>query len=96
MEDIVVTNVTARPMLTAGFVSLETPINEHSPKNLDRIKLLIKTMLIKIITSLLASIASRLNERTIYGNEIDVNCLRELILYIFDVKYKFGHISYVA
>jgi hypothetical protein len=48
---MVVTNVTASPMLIAGPVSLDTPINEHSPKNFDKMKLLIKTMLIKIVIS---------------------------------------------
>jgi hypothetical protein len=56
MEDIVVTKVTARPMLIAGLVSLETPINEQRPKNFDKIKLFMNTMLIKIIINLLKSI----------------------------------------
>jgi hypothetical protein len=60
MEDIVVTKVTARPMLAAGPVSLETPINEQSPRNFERIKLFINTMLIKIITNLLKSILAHL------------------------------------
>jgi len=42
IDDDNITNITAAPMLTADFVSLETPRNGHSPKNLKRIKLLMK------------------------------------------------------
>lgn len=60
MLEEVVTKVTARPMDTAGLVSLETPINEQRPKNLERIKLLIKTIEIIMAINLLTSIASYL------------------------------------
>lgn len=60
MLDIVVTKVTARPIDTAGLVSLETPINEHKPKNLERIKLLMKTIEIIMEINLLMSIATNL------------------------------------
>jgi hypothetical protein len=39
MEDIVVTNITAKLMAKAGFVSLEIAINEHKPKKRDNITL---------------------------------------------------------
>ena len=58
MLDMVVTKVTANPMETAGLVSLETPIKEHNPKNLESIKLLIKTMETTIETNLATSIAT--------------------------------------
>src|SRR3990167_2584619 len=55
---MVVTKVTARPIETAGLVSLETPIKGHNPKNLERIKLLIKTIEIIRDINLAASIAT--------------------------------------
>jgi hypothetical protein len=39
IEDIVVTNITDKLMAKAGFVSLEIAINEHRPKNLERMTL---------------------------------------------------------
>jgi hypothetical protein len=33
IEDIVVTNITAKLIARAGFVSLEIAMNEHSPRN---------------------------------------------------------------
>src|SRR3989338_748356 len=58
MLDIVVTKVTAKPIESAGLLSLETPIKEHNPKNLERIKLLINTIEIIMVMNLLTSIAS--------------------------------------
>jgi hypothetical protein len=39
IEDIVVTNITARLIARAGFVSLDIAIKEHRPKNRERITL---------------------------------------------------------
>ncbi len=43
IEDIVVTNITARLIAKAGLVSLEMAINEQRPRNLERITLLMNT-----------------------------------------------------
>ena len=43
IDDMVVTNMTARLMAKAGLVCFEMAIKEHKPKNLDRITLLMKT-----------------------------------------------------
>ncbi len=43
MEDMVVTNITAKLMAKAGLVSLEMAINEQSPRNRDKITLLMNT-----------------------------------------------------
>jgi hypothetical protein len=48
IDDIAMTKVTAKPIPIADSVFLETPINGHSPRNWVRMKLLIKTNVIKI------------------------------------------------
>ena len=48
-EAIVVTNVTAMPMETEGPICFDTPTNEHNPRNLERMKLLMKTVLIIMV-----------------------------------------------
>ena len=49
IEAIVVTNVTARPIETDGPVFFETPMNEHSPRKRESMKLFMKTVLIIIV-----------------------------------------------
>ena len=44
IEERLITKITANPMLRAGPVFLETPINGQSPKNLKRMKLLMKIL----------------------------------------------------
>jgi hypothetical protein len=39
MEDMVVTNITAKLMANAGLVSFDIATKEQSPRNLDRITL---------------------------------------------------------
>jgi len=51
-----ITKITAIPIEKAAFVFLDTPKNGHNPKNLERIKLLIKTMLMAIYIILVISI----------------------------------------
>jgi hypothetical protein len=48
-DDIVVTNITARLIASAGFVSLEIAIKEQSPRNRERITLLMNTAEINMV-----------------------------------------------
>jgi hypothetical protein len=49
IEDIVVTNITARLIARAGFVSLEMAIKEHKPKKRERMTLKRNTAEIKMV-----------------------------------------------